>query len=512
MISIKQQLVKNSASTIFQIIAAFISGLILPPILISKLGFETYGIWGLIVLLNQYSTLLDLGLQTGLIKLSSEYIAKGDNKKVNSLFSSTIALYFFEAVIISMILVLSKESVMQIFFGKSIEYENLYNIALLYSLASLFNLITFPFSSLLKGLQRYDISNFIEIVFVISNAIISIIFVLLDFGLYGLVYGFTLSLIIKFMLLMILTKLLYTEFRLTKISVTLFKDLRQIFAYAPADLSIKIFSAITQTLIRFSLKNYAGITYVGIYDIAKRLVNQVLGIASSVFIPFLPAMSSLFVLNKREEISEILKKAALYLSLFSLPILYFLIFFFEPILQLWLNISEVSDIRFAASILLIASLFDLYTGPITTSSVGFGVVRLHIFKLTISGVILSVFVSTLGSLFSFKGIVIVELISYLTSMIFSLWYFDKLFKYTYTSYLLNSFFDISKVTFPVFLCFFIIWIVFNNTLQNHFIIFGIISFIFSSILILGTLVKLNVISKSDLSLVKNIFRNRGVKN
>ncbi len=508
--SIKQQLIKNSASTIFQIIATFISGLVLPPILIAKLGFDTYGIWGLIVLLNQYSMLLDLGLQTGLIKLSSEYLINGDSGKVNRLFSANINFYILVVICISTALILLKDPVMLLFFGKSIVYKNLIEIALIYSLASIFNLLTLPFSALLKGLQRYDISNFIDIVFIITNSIISIVLVLLGFGLSGLVYSFSFALIIKFILLIILSKRIFLELSIKNFSVDMFEDLKLLFKYAPADLSIKIFSALTQTLIRFSLKNFAGLTFIGMYDIAKRLVNQVLGFSSSVFIPLLPAMSSLSAQNKRDEISEILNKSSLFLNLFTLPLVFFLLLFFEPILKLWLNIPDVSDISFAARILLVATLLDLFTGPITTSSLGFGIIRLHLIKLTLSFVVLSSLVIVLGNYFLFKGIVIAELITNLIAMIFSILFFDKLFSYTYKNYLLKSFINISKVAFPVIFFFFLLWIIFINTLQSHFIIFGIISLVLSAILILNILVKLRIISKFEITSIKNIFLKKSI--
>ena len=506
MINIKQQLIKNSASTILQIIASFISGLVLPPILISKLGFTTYGIWGLVLLLNQYSLLFDLGLQSGFIKLSSEYITKGDNHRVNSLFSSNIFLYFFTAILISSILFLFKEPIMQVFFGDAFLYKNLFDIALLYSFTSVFNLLTFPFSSLLKGLQRYDISNAIDIIFVITNAVLSIIFILLDFGLFGLVLGYLISLIIKFLLLIVITRKIFPELTLYKISKPMVQDFKLLFAYAPADLSVKVYSAVTQTLIRFSLKNYAGISYVGVYDIAKRLVSQVLGISSSIFVPFLPAMSLLSTQNRRDDIASILRKASLFMNLFCLPIIFYLLLFFEPILTIWLNISSVSDIQFAGSILLMATIFDLYTGPITTSSLGFGTIRLYIYKLGIAAIILFALVFLLGKDFSFKGILLAELISYFISMIFSFWFFDKIFKYKYTSNLLKAFFDISKVSLPIIFSFFLIWILFKETLQAYFIIFGIISLISSFIFIIVILLRLDIITKNEFSRVRDAFK------
>ncbi len=501
---IQQQLIKNSFSTILQIIAVFISGIILPPLLIAELGLEIYGIWGLVVMLNQYSALLDLGLQSGLIKFSSEYFAMDDSKKVNSLVSSNLSFYLLLVMIGTGILIIFQNILFGIFFG-SIQYQNLFGIALLYSLASLFNLMTFPFSSLLKGLQRYDVSNFIEIIFVIINSVSSIIFILSGFGLIGLVYSFSLSIIFKFILLIIFSKKLYPEFRLNLFSLKILEDLKQLFAFAPAELSVKIFGAATQTLIRFSLNAYAGIASVGIYDIAKRLVNQVLGFSSSVFIPFLPAMSTLSIQNKREEISRILNKAALFLNLFTLPIIIFLIFFFEPILKLWLNLLDVSLIQFAASILLLATISDLFTGPITTASLGFGILRLYIYKLIISSLLIFLPVAIFGNLLSFKGIIIVEAIAYFISMVFSVWFFDKLFKYNYAYYLAGAFFNVLKVSFPVIFLIFIIWMIFNNALRPHFIIFAIVAVIVTTILIFKIMRRTKIISDSEIRLIKNIF-------
>lgn len=502
---IKNQLVKNSASTILQIIAALISGLILPPILIAKLGFKLYGIWGLIVLLNQYVMILDLGLQSGLIKLTSEFITKGEKEKVNKLFSANIFIYLSVTIFISAILILVKDPFMKLFFGESVKYQNLYEIALIYSITALLNLLTLPYSSLLKGLQRYDISNFIEIICLIINAIVSIVFILLNFGLFGLVYGFIFSSIIKFVLLIIRSKNILPDLSLSLNSFNMFKDLKALLFYAPADLSVKIFSAISQTLIRFSLKFYAGIEFVGIYDIAKRLVNQISGFSSSIFIPFLPAMSSLSAENKREEIAGILKKSALFLNLFSLPVLIYLLLFFEPILSLWLHISDVSDIKFAASILLIATFLDLFSGPVTISSIGFGVIRVQVIKLTLSFIILSTLVIILGYYFHFNGIIISELVTNFIAMIFSILFFDKLFGYNYTTYFLRSFINIAKITLPVIFFFYILWVLFIKPINNYFIIFGLTSLILSAIIIIKVLLKLNILSNSEINLIKNIF-------
>src|SRR3990172_10623528 len=180
MVKIKQQLLKNSASTILQMIAAFISGLILPPLLIAKLGFETYGVWGLVVLLNQYTLLLDLGFQTGCIKLTSEFISQNDEQRVNKIFSTTIFVYGLLILIISLALILFNNYAFNSFFGDKELYPNLISIAMLYSFASLFNLLTLPFSNLLKGFHRHDIFNFIETVSLIINAVLSIVMILMN--------------------------------------------------------------------------------------------------------------------------------------------------------------------------------------------------------------------------------------------------------------------------------------------------------------------------------------------
>jgi hypothetical protein len=172
---------------------------------------------------------------------------------------------------------------------------------------------------------------------------------------------------------------------------------------------------------------------------------------------------------------------------------------------LWLHISNVTDLRFAASILLIATLLDLFTGPITTSSVGFGIIRLHIIKLILSFVILSTLVIVLGYYLSFKGIVIAELITNFIAMIFSILFFDKLFKYNYTTDLFRSFINITKVALPVIFFFFAIWLLFNSTLQDNFIIFGIISVILYAVIVIKILLRLNIISNSEIKLIKNIF-------
>jgi O-antigen/teichoic acid export membrane protein len=73
----RKQYLRNLAWSVIGALALLVSGLLVPPILIRKLGSSQYGIWALTLSLVEYFWLIDFGLRPATVKLSAEYRALG---------------------------------------------------------------------------------------------------------------------------------------------------------------------------------------------------------------------------------------------------------------------------------------------------------------------------------------------------------------------------------------------------------------------------------------------------
>ena len=90
---LRYKLFRNSVSSLLQLCVTTIVALVLPPILLRYLGLEAYGVWSLIILVNAYVALMDLGFGSSLIKYIAESVAIDDKTQIAELMSACLTLY-----------------------------------------------------------------------------------------------------------------------------------------------------------------------------------------------------------------------------------------------------------------------------------------------------------------------------------------------------------------------------------------------------------------------------------
>ncbi len=445
-----------------QILATTVVGLLLPPVLLAYLGLEVYGIWAIITLVNYYVALLDLGFQSGLIKLIAEAETQKDTKYILVLVNTSFWVYF-GVFGLGLVVTLGVGEILASWLLSGLPDSTPYvSVFETYMVVSLFGLLVIPFSGLLKGFQRYDQSNLLEVLAMLLNAAVSIGLVLSGLRLWALVIGSATAALWRLVAYIWLSRRTFPSLGLRWVSKSSLSILRQLFHLSPADQSVRIYSVITQSVVRLAISAYAGVAFVGIYDIAKRIVNQVNGVSSIVFYPLVPVVSSLVAQGKKESLYELLRRCQLYLGMLGLPLTYFLLIFYDPVLSAWLGLSEVSSISFAGRLLLIATFAELFTGPATTASLGLGTANLHVVKLLLSGILSVALILGLGQQYGFQGIVIGETAATLIGTLVCISIFQKWFSIPVAQMTLEAIRRVSVATLPVWLLLAGAWLYFSG--------------------------------------------------
>jgi len=88
-------MVKNVGSNWVATLAAVAVNYLLTPFLINAFGTDGYGIYMLIMSIAGYLSLLILGVPMASVRYFAEYVAKGDQQKMNETIGSCVALYTF---------------------------------------------------------------------------------------------------------------------------------------------------------------------------------------------------------------------------------------------------------------------------------------------------------------------------------------------------------------------------------------------------------------------------------
>ncbi len=395
------QLARSSITSLLNVITATIVALVLPPVLLSYITLEVYGVWALITVVNAYVALLDLGFQSSLVVLIANASAKKDDERILDLVNGAFWIYCgLFAVTSGLSYSLAPVLSAWLFSGDSQYAFALYA----YTVVCLINLLGTPFSGLLRGFQRYDKANFCDIAALLINAGVTILLITHSWGLWAMIAGAAAGGITRCAGYRILGRGEFSKLAIDWRIGALKRVMPGLIRLSPSDQSIRLNSVITQTLIRVSINTFAGVAAVGAYDIGKRIVGQVGTMSAVIFAPLTPAATVLAARIEPDRVRELVDKSVFYLALVTLPTTCFVIFFVKPFLQLWLGNVDVSQISLVARLLMLGTMLELFTGPLTTIALGLSNVSLVLTKIAMS-ILLSVsLIPVLGNFFSFEGV------------------------------------------------------------------------------------------------------------
>ena len=137
--------------------------LFLTPLMISELGHETYGLWIFLQTLIGYYGLIDIGLRAGVTQTVTRKVATGNPNDLTDFLNGTLPLLWkiaFGIVAIGLIAALILPFWIKI---QEVSSPSLSLIIVMQSAGVAFTFCFFPFSAILPGMQRYDLSETIAI-------------------------------------------------------------------------------------------------------------------------------------------------------------------------------------------------------------------------------------------------------------------------------------------------------------------------------------------------------------
>ncbi len=266
--------VKNTLYTFISNILIFILTFIFTPLIISKLGGEAYGVWTFLLLfsIGGIVSYFDFGFQGAAEKRISEYHAQDNWQGINSAASVTLVLFSAIGIILAALIFLLSSFVFLIF--KIPEQFHTEVIASIY-VFSISNLIVFPcltLNSILAGLQRYDFTAKVNLIYKIVFNVGIIIVLILNGSLVGMSVFFSVSYLVipVCYLFFLLKKYPLLKFRLSYVKKDAFLDLtRNSSALFLSRVTGLLFNYVDKILISVFLN----MTVMALYEIVNRVYS-----------------------------------------------------------------------------------------------------------------------------------------------------------------------------------------------------------------------------------------------
>jgi O-antigen/teichoic acid export membrane protein len=334
--SISQKIVRNTFLNTAGRVWAVMTGLILTPYIISRLGVERYGILALLGGVTGYFGLFDFGISTSFVKYIAEFYARKDYGKINEVVNTGTAFYFIFGVGVFALAFFFMESVLSLLrIAPGLHKETAFVFVAGVGIFSVSSVLG-AFASVPGGLQRMDVTNLISVAVSVPN-IAGTLFVLENgYGLPGLmVNSLVTTLLCNAANIVAAFRMLpELKFNLFLFSGDLFKKLFSFGYKLQVSRFANLISFETDKLLIAGFLNIGLVTY---YQLGSSIVSQARQIPLLLISALIPAVSELEAREGREALIKVFLRGSKYLISLSTPLLVFAAVNASVIMLAWMG-------------------------------------------------------------------------------------------------------------------------------------------------------------------------------
>jgi O-antigen/teichoic acid export membrane protein len=405
--------------------------LLLTPFIIKHVGTNGLGVWAIFLAINGVSSLADLGVFGTLTKHVSEHYATQDFAGLNRVINAGLAIFTGAAALSAMILTFGSAAITALFFQKApVPTTQLQHAIRLLSVAVSFNLLAFPFSSVLAGLQRLDFANLVSTLSTVAIAVAASLSLSFGWGVQGLAGSVVLGASVNLALSIFLARRVLPAYKLSMRTVGA-SDIKELFSFSLKMYVTQVGVVVHNQIEKFLLAYFSGLTAAGWYDIANDLSAKVRGVPSLLLAPLLPAASDLQAQGDQARTLLLYRRSQKYLALTGVLIAFVTGLLAHRFVQIWLG-PGFSPVAMALIILVSVQLINLTSGPGLYIFIGRGNLGPGV-RSAIAGIVLNVALSTaLIWRFGFPGAVYGTALSVSLATIYFVYMFHRETEYPFS--------------------------------------------------------------------------------
>jgi O-antigen/teichoic acid export membrane protein len=503
--SLKEKIIKNIIYNNISYVIRIVLGLILTPYIFYQLGQDYFGIWAFVAAFIGYFSLLDFGIGSAVVKYTAEYLARKEYNRVSQLIIS--ALFCYATLGLSLIpIFIFRNTLAKFFRVNALLQEDLSFVLGIATISFALSFIFSVFRSVLIGLQRMDITNRIQIVLVLLNAIGTVIALESGFGIRGLIIMGLIIHILRIISQFIVIRLLYPWVQID-LSNLEFDMIKRFISYGSKIQITGICGILNLYLDKILIGYFLNMALVGFYELGSKIAGFIRELPMLIFPAITPAASELDALKDKEKLTKLYLTATKYLVMVALPILFLLVTLAPTIIYVWLKNAHQKEIVWALRALSVGYFFNIITGIVTSLARGIGRPEYEMRSSAFISIMNFVLSIMLIIKFGFVGALIGTVSSLIIGNSIYLIYFQtKYIKESFIEFVINFY---ASPLFACFLGFITMWWInhlFTHLQQTYWgnVIFLWISGTSFIVTYVVTLILTRFITEEDLQLLKKI--------
>jgi O-antigen/teichoic acid export membrane protein len=351
------------------------SRLVLTPIILTKIGLEGYGTWALLLGLCSYVTMLNMSFSTAYTKLTAELEQRGDYERLSEALGAgmvvigSVGLAGLAGVWVIAPWVLPWLQVPPELVGGA------HQALLIVCLGVALDMSVGCALHVLVGLQRIDQRTRLNVAGSIVDFGITLPLLYAGFGLMALAVGFLCGRALAVGAAWLLVRrncpaLALSPFQMSR------SGLRSVLSLGLRFQALGLLNTAVREAIRMLISALCGVSLLGAYHLASRLLSLATTPASSIIAPLLPAFAHLDASRDVARWQTLFFSASKALAAAAVVALGFTALFADPLLFAWTG-RHIPEAAFTVRVMAVANFVRLLTGVGTAALRAAGTVRLE---------------------------------------------------------------------------------------------------------------------------------------
>lgn len=402
----KRKVIVNAIMVMIQVVAISTILFVLYRFLLRTVGIKDLGIWSVVLATTSVAGIANFGLSGSVVKFVAKYVARGEGEAVAGVIQTALISIAVAGGLILLIAYPLVHFILGLVMPSNF-LENAFSI-LPYAIMSLWMvIIAGVLQSGLDGYQRIDIRSMILIASALFHLILSFVLVP-DYGLMGLAYARVIQtvamLVISwFMLKRFIPALPVFPYQWNR------KLFREMIGYGINFQAISITQMLCEPTTKALLTKFGGLSMVGFYEMASRMLLQLRSVLVSANQVLVPAIADLQE-RSPDSIKNIYKDNYRLMLYITLPFYSIIITGTPLISEIWIGRYEPIFITFSI-LLSVALLVNTLSAPAYFSYLGIGKLKWNTLSHVIIAFMNAVLGFIVGYIYGGMGVVIAWIIS-----------------------------------------------------------------------------------------------------
>lgn len=322
----------NAVSGMLPLVLSFIFW----PYIVDRMGVSPYGIFALVGTVIGYFALLDLGLGNAVVKYVAEYAGQKDDRQMKETIGVSLSVFVTAGLVGSLLIIALTGKLVTDWLKIPPELTAAASHAFyVAALGFLFTMLLTLFTSVINGLNRYDISSITMAVMGVASTIGSVVLLSLGFGLVSVVWlnvaATMLAVLFYFVVIRRLLPDIPLRFRADRTA------LRRILHFGLYTMLSRITDVILSQLSLLIIGTLLGVSYVTFYVIPFTILNRLTTLIGRAGMVVFPAFSELQGQQRPDVIRELYITASRIIISFAAAITVPLLVFGVRFLALWMG-------------------------------------------------------------------------------------------------------------------------------------------------------------------------------